>query len=76
MRWRGADSWWCCTRLADWRAGHDIDMAVNLPIGDVAAHLTASGIKTIETGIAFGTVTVVDCADKVELTQTRSRSGF
>ena len=50
---------------------HDIDMAVNLPIGRVASHLMAVGIKTIETGIAFGTVTVVDCADKVELTQTR-----
>ena len=50
---------------------HDIDMAVNLPIGRVASHLMAVGIKTIETGVAFGTVTVVDCADKVELTQTR-----
>lgn len=60
--------------VRDWLIGapvNDIDMAVNLPIGGVAAHLMASGIKTIETGIAFGTVTVVDCADKVELTQTR-----
>ena len=60
--------------VRDWLVGepvHDIDMAVNLPIGCVASHLMADGIKTIETGIAFGTVTVVDCADKVELTQTR-----
>jgi poly(A) polymerase len=60
--------------VRDWLVGapvHDIDMAVNLPIGDVAAHLVAEGIKTVETGIAFGTVTVVDRGDKVELTQTR-----
>ena len=60
--------------VRDWLVGapvHDIDMTVNLPIGDVAAHLVAEGIKTVETGIAFGTVTVVDRGDKVELTQTR-----
>jgi len=60
--------------VRDWLVGapvHDIDMAVNLPIGDVAAYLTGDGIKTAETGIAFGTVTVVDRADQVELTQTR-----
>ncbi|MEL0062993.1 MAG: CCA tRNA nucleotidyltransferase, partial [Candidatus Puniceispirillum sp.] len=60
--------------VRDWLVGepvHDIDMAVNLPIGDVAAYLTGDGIKTVETGIAFGTVTVVDRADQIELTQTR-----
>ncbi|NBW05187.1 MAG: hypothetical protein EBR92_04575, partial [Alphaproteobacteria bacterium] len=49
--------------VRDWLVGapvHDIDMAVNLPIGDVAAHLVAEGIKTVETGIAFGTVTAVE----------------
>jgi poly(A) polymerase len=60
--------------VRDWLVGapvHDIDMAVNLPIRDVAAHLAGDGIKIVETGIAFGTVTVIDRADKVELTQTR-----
>ena len=60
--------------VRDWLVGapvHDIDMAVNLPIRDVAAHLAGDGIKIVETGKAFGTVTVIDRADKVELTQTR-----
>ena len=62
--------------VRDWLAGRavgDIDMAVNLPIQVIADRLRQiQHIKVINTGLAHGTVTVVDAAQSIELTQTRS----
>ena len=62
--------------VRDWLAGRavgDIDMAVNLPIQLIADRLRQiQHIKVINTGLAHGTVTVVDAAQSIELTQTRS----
>ena len=60
--------------VRDWLAGvpvGDIDMAVNRPIETFAAECTAHGIKVVETGLQFGTVTLVDGATHIEVTQTR-----
>ena len=62
--------------VRDWLAGRrvgDIDMAVNLPIRVMADELRQYQlIKVINTGLAYGTVTIVCGSDAVELTQTRS----
>jgi poly(A) polymerase len=59
----------------------DIDMAVNMPIGDAAAAFRAAGLRVIETGLEHGTVTVLGPSDSgndsnagkhiIEVTQTR-----
>ena len=62
--------------VRNWLAGRavgDIDMAVNLPIQLIADRLRQiQHIEVINTGLAHGTVTVVDAAQSIELTQTRS----
>jgi tRNA nucleotidyltransferase/poly(A) polymerase len=62
--------------VRDWLAGRavgDIDMTVNLPIQVIAGRLRQiRHIKVINTGLKHGTVTVVDAAQSIELTQTRS----
>ena len=64
--------------VRDWLAGRpcgDIDMAVNAPIGEMAVAFQSDGLHVIETGIAHGTVTVLErsaeASDKIEVTQTR-----
>jgi len=64
--------------LAGWPVG-EIDMAVNTPITAASASFAKDGLKVIETGLAHGTVTVLDRGDRVgdsapetiEVTQTR-----
>ena len=47
-------------------------MAINLPIGKLVDHLRATThLKVLETGLSHGTITVIDGAQRVELTQTR-----
>ena len=62
--------------VREWLAGHDvseIDMAVNLPIQVIADELRQNQrVKVINTGLNYGTVTVVCGNDSIELTQTRS----
>ena len=62
--------------VRDWLAGRavgDIDMAVNLPIQVIANRLRQiQHIRVINTGLAHGTMTIVDGAQSIELTQTRS----
>ncbi|MDC0476592.1 hypothetical protein OAN83_02200 [Alphaproteobacteria bacterium] len=62
--------------VRDWLAGRvvgEIDMAVNLPIQVIADKLRQiQHIKVINSGLAHGTVTVVDAVQSIELTQTRS----
>ena len=61
--------------VRNWLSGlpvDDIDMAINLPIGIVSAHLKKLGLKVIHSGIKYGSVVVIDGTNRVELTQTRS----
>jgi poly(A) polymerase len=60
--------------VRDWCSGApvgDIDMAVNLPIERFAGHFDAIGVKVVETGLKFGTVTLIDGDTAIEVTQTR-----
>ena len=49
----------------------DIDMAIACPIADAMAALRRQRLKIVETGLAHGTITVLDQEGVVELTQTR-----
>ena len=49
----------------------DIDMAIACPIADAMAALRRQQLKIVETGLAHGTITVLDQDGVVELTQTR-----
>ncbi|MGA0310989.1 MAG: hypothetical protein ACO3MX_08130, partial [Candidatus Puniceispirillaceae bacterium] len=60
--------------VRDWLAGYpvgDIDMAINLPIENVASHMRAHQMRVVETGLKHGTITLFDGDDQIELTQTR-----
>ena len=60
--------------VRDWLAGYpvgDIDVAINLPIETVASHMVACDIRVVETGLKYGTITLYDKDDLIELTQTR-----
>ena len=50
----------------------DLDMAVNLPIKEVADGARDKGYRVIETGLAFGSVTIIADAHPIEITQTRA----
>ena len=50
----------------------DLDMAVNLPITEVADGARDKGYRVIETGLAFGSVTIIADAHPIEITQTRA----
>ncbi|MFC7736649.1 CCA tRNA nucleotidyltransferase [Roseomonas sp. GCM10028921] len=49
----------------------DTDVAAPLPPGEIAARLTAAGLKVHETGLAHGTVTAVLDGEPVEVTSLR-----
>ncbi|MDF1748542.1 MAG: CCA tRNA nucleotidyltransferase [Alphaproteobacteria bacterium] len=53
------------------RAVHDIDMAVTLVPEDTQRALTVAGIKSVPTGLDFGTVTAVLASRTVEMTSLR-----
>ena len=60
--------------VRDWVAGYpvgDIDMAVNLPIKELAAKMVTQNIKVLKTGLKYGTITLRDETDRIEVTQTR-----
>ena len=52
-------------------AGADIDLATQLPPGEVMARVTAAGLKAVPTGLAHGTVTVVGEGLTAEVTTLR-----
>ena len=60
--------------VRDWVAGYsigDIDMAVNLPINELAAKMTTQNVQVLKTGLNHGTITLYDQNDSIEVTQTR-----
>ena len=50
----------------------DLDMAVNLPIATFADAARERGYRVIETGLAFGSVTIIADTHPIEVTQTRA----
>ena len=47
--------------VRDWIAGYpvgDIDMAVNLPIENVASYFSSGDVRVVETGLQHGTITL------------------
>ena len=53
------------------RAVHEIDLAATLPPEQTTALLTQAGIKTVPTGIEYGTITVVIDGKGYEITTLR-----
>ena len=61
--------------VRDWLMGRqigDLDMAVNVPIAAFRKTASDQGIRVIDTGLAHGSVTLVDARQTLEVTQTRT----
>ena len=50
----------------------DVDMAVNLPIDEMAIEAQKAGYRVYETGIAQGTITVIKGRFRAEITRLRT----
>jgi tRNA nucleotidyltransferase (CCA-adding enzyme) len=58
------------------KAGGDVDIATSAPCSQTAELFQSAGYRTIDTGIAYGTVGIVADGESFEVTTYRSESGY